>query len=154
MERKPGKCWKFPVFEGKLQNLCVIWVKWKQSVCSITLLCSSTFYSLFLPFFVQEIFKFKYGKFFIKNSASISKFGLFFEPAGIFHFFTLSLEILDKTKLHLHKIVLDPLEIPRLKMKTLGNSTMSFSWSPLEIPHLWYPWEFHIFNPPFGFFLE
>ena len=34
----------------------------------------STFYSFFLPFFVVEIFKFKYGKFFVRHSASISKF--------------------------------------------------------------------------------
>ena len=51
----------------------------------------------------------------------------FFEnPPGIFHFFTLPLEILDKTKLNpwiFHKIVLDPLEIPRPKTKTPGNST-------------------------------
>ena len=52
--------------------LLVIWVKWKQSVCSITLLYSSTFYSLFLPFFVLEIFKFKYDKFFVRSFASIS----------------------------------------------------------------------------------
>ena len=32
-------------------KLLVIWVEWKQSVCSITLLYSSTFYNLFLPFF-------------------------------------------------------------------------------------------------------
>ena len=37
----------------------VIWVKWKQSVCSI-ILYSSTFYSLFLPFLALKICKFKY----------------------------------------------------------------------------------------------
>ena len=42
-------------------------------VCSITLLYSSTFYSLFLPFFVLESFKFKYEKAFVRNFASISK---------------------------------------------------------------------------------
>ena len=36
-------------------------------VCSITLLYSSTFYSLFLPFFVLEIFKFKYDKDFVSD---------------------------------------------------------------------------------------
>ena len=40
--------------------LSVIWVKWEQSICSIT---SSTFYILFLPCFFLEIFKFKYDKF-------------------------------------------------------------------------------------------
>ena len=43
--------------------LSVIWVKWKQSVCSMVLSYSSAFYSLFLPLFILEIFKFKYGKF-------------------------------------------------------------------------------------------
>ena len=57
--------------------------KWKQSVCFITLPCSSTFYSLSLSFFVLEIFKFKYGKFFIRNSPSISKFEWFEQPRQI-----------------------------------------------------------------------
>ena len=88
----------------------------------------------------------------------------FFEnPPGIFHFFTLPLEILDKTKLNpwiFHKIVLDPLEIPRPKNKdpwkfhiyflvTLGNST-SFLINPWKshMLFLWYTWKFHILNPP------
>ena len=65
---------------------------------------------------------------------------------GIFHFFTLPLEIPDKTKLNpwiFHKIVLDPLEIPRPKTKTHGNSTLFFLVTlgnsteipPLEIPY-------------------
>ena len=57
--------------------LSVFWQKWKQSVCSITLLYSSTFYSLFPPFFVLEIFKFKYDKVFVRHSSSISKFEWF-----------------------------------------------------------------------------
>ena len=40
----------------------------------LTLYYSCTFYSLFLAFFVLKIFKFKYGKFFIRHSASISNF--------------------------------------------------------------------------------
>ena len=56
MERKRGKCWKSLIFEGKLRVfLSVIWVKWKQSVCSITLPCSSTFYSLFMTSFLSDI---------------------------------------------------------------------------------------------------
>ena len=51
-------------------------------VCSITLLYSSTFYSLFLPFFVLEIFKFKYDKVFVRYSASISKFKWFEQPCN------------------------------------------------------------------------
>ena len=53
--------------------LLMIWVKWKQSVCSIILLYSITFYSLFVPLFVQEIFIFKYKRFFVRDSASIYK---------------------------------------------------------------------------------
>ena len=60
---------------------------------------------------------------------------------GIFHFSTLSLEIPNKTKLNswiFHKIVLEPLEVPRSKSKTPGNSTLYF---------LGYPWKFHfVFN--------
>ena len=51
----------------------------------------------------------------------------FFErPPGIFHFFILPLEIPGKSKLHpwkLCKPALHPLEIPRSKAKTPGNST-------------------------------
>ena len=57
MEWKPGNCWNSQLFEGKFLFLLVIWVKWKQSVCSIILLWCITFYSLYLPFFVLEIFK-------------------------------------------------------------------------------------------------
>ena len=72
-----------------------------------------------------------------------------------FHFFTLSLKIPEKAKLHpwkFHKIVLGPSEIPRAKPRTL------------EIPHYFLinPWNFHVLNPPpphppllfFFFFLE
>ena len=67
--------------------------------------------------------------------------GGFENPPGIFHFFTLPQEIPDKKKLNpwiFHKIVLDPLEIPRPKTKTPGNSTLFF---------LGHPWKFHfVFN--------
>ena len=63
--------------------LLVIWVKWKQSVSSITLLYSSTFCSLFLTFFVLEIFKFKDDTFLVRNSAAISKFDWFEQPCSI-----------------------------------------------------------------------
>ena len=39
-----------------------------------SLFYSSNFYNLVLPFFVLEIFKFKYNTFFLRNSAGISKF--------------------------------------------------------------------------------
>ena len=82
---------------------------------------------------------------------------LFWKPPWNFSFFTLPLEIADKTKLNLwifHKIVLDPLEIPRPKAKTPSTlfllvhprkSHFVFNWPrklhmlflmiPLEIPY-------------------
>ena len=87
MERKCGKCWKSPIFEGKLR-VFISYLSEMKIVCSITLLYSSTFYSLFLPFFVLEIFKFKYGKVFVKHSASISKFEWFEQPCSLaVHYF-------------------------------------------------------------------
>ena len=84
---------------------------------------------------------------------------------GIFRFVTLNLEILKKVKLYLWKfwkILWNPLEIPRSKNKTHGNSTwfifefhFFFLW-PLEFPnslflipqkfHMFpqYPWKFHV----------
>ena len=63
---------------------------------------------------------------------------------GIFHFFTLPLEIPDKTKLNplnipQNCIRIDPLEIPRPKTKTHGNSTLFF---------LGHPWKFHRNSTP------
>ena len=83
MEQKCGKCWKSRIFEGKLQ-VFISYLSKMRIVCSITLLYSSTFYSLFLPFFVLEIFKFKYDKVFVRHSAFIPKFEWFeqlWEPA-------------------------------------------------------------------------
>ena len=84
-------------------------------------------------------------------------------PPGIFHFFTLPLEIPDKTEHHpwkFCKVVFHPLEIPSPKTKTPGNSTWFFFlvtpgnstsflinlWK-FHMLFLWYPWKFHIFNP-------
>ena len=65
---------------------------------------------------------------------------VFENPPGIFHFFTLPMEIPDKTKLNpviLHKVVLDHLEIPRPKTKSPGNSTFFIG----------HPWKLHfVFN--------
>ena len=52
----------------------------QRFLCSMTLLYSSTSYSLFLPFFVLEIFKFKHDKVFVRHSASISEFKWFEQP--------------------------------------------------------------------------
>ena len=83
-----------------------------------------------------------------KNQIGEVKDILFWNPTGIFQFFTLLPKILDKTKLlpwKFHKIVLNPLGIPRPKTKTPGNSTLFFlgnPWKfyfvfkwPLKIPH-------------------
>ena len=66
--------------KGNCEFFWDIWVKWKESVCSITFFYSGTFYSFFLSFFVLEIFKLKHDKFFVKHSASISKFEWFEQP--------------------------------------------------------------------------
>ena len=70
----------------------------------------------------------------------------------IFRFVTLSLEILEKTKLHLqkfHKIVLQPLGIPRPKTKSHGNSTWLFLIRWKLHSFLLDPWNFHmLFNIP------
>ena len=63
------------------------------------------------------------------------------------------LEIPDKSKLHpwtLWKPALHPLEIPRPKTKTPGDSTYFFLGHPwkLHMLLLWYPREFHILNTP------
>ena len=82
MEQKCGKCWKLPIFEGKLR-VFFSYLSEMKIVSSTTLPYSSTFYSLFLPFFILEIFKFKYGKFFVRYSGSISKFERFEQPCFI-----------------------------------------------------------------------
>ena len=71
-----GNCKFFQLSECVMKT-----VNWL--VCSITLHpYSITFYSLFLPFFVLEIFKCKYDKFFIRHSASIFKFEWFEQPCN------------------------------------------------------------------------
>ena len=68
--------------------LWVIWIKWKLSVCSI-ILYSSAFYSLFISFFILEIFKFQCDRFFVRHSASIPKFEWFEQlwgTQGLGHF--------------------------------------------------------------------
>ena len=80
MEQKCGKSWKLLSFEGKLQ-VFISYLSEMKIVCSITLLYSNTFYSLFpIPFFVVKIFKIKYDKIFVRHSASISKFEWFEQP--------------------------------------------------------------------------
>ena len=77
-------------------------------------------------------------------------------------FFTLSLEIPDKTKLNpwiFHKIVLDPLRRnSRVKNKDSWKFQIIFSWSPLEIPRAFSligtPGNSISSTPLFGFFLE
>ena len=67
IEQKCGENRKF--LKRNCNFFSVIWVKWKESVCSITFPRSSAFYSLSVSFFVLEIFKLKYHKFFVRHSA-------------------------------------------------------------------------------------
>ena len=76
---------------------------------------------------------------------------------GIFHFFTLPLEIPDKTKLNpwmFHKIVLDPLEISRPKTKIHGNSTLFFLGHPSKLHFVFNSKYYSTSSKPplFGFF--
>ena len=82
MERKRGKCWKSQIFEGKLWVVISYLSKMRIVSMFYNSSYSSTFYSLFLPFFVLEIFKFKYDKVFVRHSASISKFEWFEQLCG------------------------------------------------------------------------
>ena len=81
MERKRGKYWKMPIFEGKLQVIFTYLSEMKTvSMLNplILLLFTDCFYHAF--FVLLEIFKFKYDKFFFRHSASISKFKWFEQP--------------------------------------------------------------------------
>ena len=91
---------------------------------------------------------------------------LFWKPPQIF--FTMTLEIPDKTKLNpwiIQKIVLDPLEIPRPQKQrpleilhyfflvTIGNSSFLINPQKFHMLFLWYPWKSHISSTPlFRFF--
>ena len=76
MERKRGKCWKLPIFEGKLR----VFISYLREIKIFSMFYNSSlfyhFLQLFLSFFVLEIFKFKYYNIFVRHSASasISKF--------------------------------------------------------------------------------
>ena len=62
---------------------------------------------------------------------------LFKKKPWYFSFLYFTLEIPDKIQLHpwiFHKIALDPMEIPSLKMKTPGNSTLFFLGHPWKFP--------------------
>ena len=71
-----------------------------------------------------------------ENSRGLRTY-FFEEPLEFFNFFTLPLEIPDKTKLHLwkfHNIALDSLGIPRPNHQNPLKFHIIFSWLPLEIP--------------------
>ena len=70
---------------GNCKFLSVIWIKWKQLVSLITLLYSSTCYSLLLLFFVLEVFKFKYE---ILLLFSFSIFKWFYHQLSEIFYFT------------------------------------------------------------------
>ena len=74
----------------------------------------------------------------------------FFENPLEFIFFSLLLEIPDKTKLHpwkFHKIVFDPLETPRAKTKTLKTPHYFFLVTSPPVPP--FPPCFFFWNSPF-----
>ena len=80
MEWKRGKCWKLPIFEGKFLRVFISYMSGMKIVCSITLHYSSTFYSLFRPFFFWRYLNSSIKRFrqtFVRHSASISKFEWF-----------------------------------------------------------------------------
>ena len=83
MERKHGKCWKLPIFDGKFwRKVFISYIsEWNENSMFynsfLLLVLFFPHYRLFISFFVLEIFKFKYGKFFVRPSASISKFKWF-----------------------------------------------------------------------------
>ena len=109
------KC--FVVFD---QWTCTIYLTWKRDT-PLQLLgihYSSAFYTTFLSFFVLKIFGFNWTSLFVRYFGSISRFERFVQPCWaipekkqgglrayvfekpptIFQFFTLLLEIPDKTK--------------------------------------------------------
>ena len=69
---------------------------------------------------------------------------LFWKPAWNFSFFHFTPGNSRHSKA-------PPLEIPRPKTKTLGNSTL-FLINPWKFHKLFYPWKFHILTPPCFFF--
>ena len=100
----------------------VTWVKWKQSVFSITLSYSSAFYSLFLPFFFLELSKFKYGKFFVRHSASISKFKWFEQPC--IHL-TQHLALFSKKVFHKNSLIVACCTFGLLEIRTLTPNRLT-----------------------------
>ena len=104
---------------------------------------SSQDYLALVPYFVKNIYSYPFHNEIFQKKPKQGGWGgvglriYFFEtPPGIFHFFTIPLEIAGKRTLKpwiIHKIVLNPLEIPRPKTTTPGNSTLFFR-SFLEIP--------------------
>ena len=87
-----------------------------------------------------------------KNKSKRGRLRIYFfeKRPGMFYLYTLPLEIPDKTKLSIwifHRIVLDPLEIPRPKTQTdPWNFHIIFSWSPFgnSILFLINPWKFYM----------
>ena len=101
----------------------------KITISSITTLqevvSASPKSSTFIQIFLLPLVLYGNGLFQKKNQTGGLRIYFFVTTPGIFRFFTLPLEIQDKTRLHpykLHKIVLHLSEILRSKTKTIGNS--------------------------------
>ena len=80
MERKREKSWKSQLFEDKLWVFICYLSKMKTVSMFYNSFLLYNFYSLFLWYFVLVTFKFKHDKFFVRHSASISKFEWFEQP--------------------------------------------------------------------------
>ena len=132
---------------------------------------SSQVYLVLVPCFLKNIYSYPFhsGLFQKKIQTGGLRIHFFENRPGIFHFFTIPLEIPDKRKFNpwiIHKIVLDSLEIPRPKTTTPGNSTLfflvtlgnstSFLLNPwkFRMLFLWYPLKSHILNLRFNFFWD
>ena len=91
-------------------------------------------------YFVNSFFPYTVKEWAIPEKAKqgVGLITCFFENPCKFRFFSLSLEIPDKTVINpwiFHKIELNPLEIPRKKTKAHGNSTLYFPG---------HPWKFEV----------
>ena len=73
MEWKHGKCWKLPIFEGKLW----VFFSYLSEMKTVSVFYNSSILVLFTACFYRFLFKFKYDKFFVRHSASISRFEWF-----------------------------------------------------------------------------
>ena len=134
--------WRFLTFTKGLERFLIIgWVVGEKLFRENGLFHKETKQKQILRWYFFERNFFFYYYFFFFWQAHRFRRNFFEKISGISRLHTLPQEIPNRTKLKLWKfckIVLDPLEIPRPKIKTCGNSTWFF------LDHLW---RFHfVFN--------